>query len=138
MKLHPRQAFLYLGDGLCLAAFVLLGMRQHDTLAASNAALRFVVNFAPLLLAWTGAGLALGAFRLQPQPALSAVWGRTLAAWLIAAPLGLLLRAGLLGSSVLVVAFVLVTLALGGAVLVAWRTVFFWWSRTGRRGRAGV
>ena len=41
-----------------------------------------------------------------------------LAAWLIAAPLGLLLRALLLGAATLIVPFVLVTLSLGGALLL--------------------
>ena len=123
MTNRSLQALLYLGDVLCLLGFVLVGMRQHDTLAAPDPALRFALNAGPLLLAWTVSGLALGAFRL-PSPSLAVVWRRTLLAWLVAAPAGLLLRAALLGSSILVVAFVLVTLLLGGALLLAWRTLF--------------
>lgn len=122
---------LLLGDTVVLAAFVLVGMRTHNTLAASTALTRFAVLAGPLLLTWLVAATALGAWAVSAPPRWRAVWGRPLAAWLIAAPLGLLLRALLTGSATLVVPFVLVTLGLGGGLLLAWRILFAW--AAGRR-----
>lgn len=115
---------LLLGDTLVLLGFVLVGMRTHATLAEANAALRFAVLAGPLLLTWLVAATALGAWSVAPPLGWRVVWGRPLAAWLMAAPLALLLRALLLGSATLAVPFVLVTLGLGGALLLGWRTVY--------------
>jgi hypothetical protein len=116
------------GDTLALLAFVLVGMQTHSTLETPQAAGRFAVLAGPLLLTWYAASAALGALSpalLAARPVRwRAVWGRTLAAWLIAAPLALLLRALLLGSAVLVVPFMLVTLGLGGALLLGWRSLY--------------
>jgi hypothetical protein len=117
---------LLLGDAAALLTFVLLGMRNHETLAQANALFRLAANAGPLLLAWLAAASALGAWRFALPLRWRAVWGRTLLAWLTAAPLGLLLRAGLLGSSTVVVAFALVTLGLGGALLLGWRSLALW------------
>ncbi len=115
---------LFLGDVACLAAFMLAGMDRHETLFGLHPALRFALNAGPLVIAWAAAGLALRAFRFPMPVRLRTVLGRTLAAWLIAAPLGLLARALLLRSPTLVVIFVLVTLGLGGALLLLWRGLY--------------
>jgi hypothetical protein len=134
----PRSAWLLLlGDTGALLAFVLLGMRTHDTLAQANALTRLAVTAGPLLLAWALAATLLGAWRFRLPLRLRAVWGRSLAAWLAAAPLGLLLRAVLLGSSTLAVAFALVTLGLGGALLLGWRGLALWLAY-GRGPRLGL
>lgn len=124
---------LVVGDVLVLVGFVLVGMGNHSTLEAGNAPQRFAVLAGPLLLTWLAAATALGAWAFGAPPRWPAVWGRTLAAWLIAAPLALLLRALLTGSATVVVAFLLVTLGLGGALLLAWRTLYVW--AAGRRAR---
>jgi hypothetical protein len=121
MTPNRTTAILILGDLVCLAGFVLVGMQQHETLGGQNAITRFAINTGPIALAWLASGLALGAFRLAPLPSF---WRATVLAWLVAAPLGLLVRALLLNSAILVVIFVLITLGLGGAILLAWRTLF--------------
>ncbi len=123
-RVNRAALILRLGDALALLAFVLVGMGTHATLEAANAAIRFAVLAGPLLLAWFGAAIALGAWAVAPPVSWRALWGRTLAAWLIAAPLALLLRALLLGSGTLAVPFVLVTLGLGGALLLGWRSLY--------------
>jgi hypothetical protein len=117
---------LLLGDAAALLAFVLLGMRTHETLGQANALLRLAATAGPLLLTWLAAAAALGAWRFALPLRWRAVWGRTALAWLAAAPLGLLLRAVLLGSATVVVAFALVTLGLGGALLLGWRSLALW------------
>ena len=125
---RPSRAALglLLGDTLVLVAFVLVGMGNHDTLAQTNAVYRFAVLAGPLLLTWLGAATAQGAWSVALPLTWRVMWGRTLAAWLIAAPLALLLRALLLGAATLIVPFMLVTLGLGGALLLAWRSVYRW------------
>jgi hypothetical protein len=126
-----RSPWLLLaGDLICLSVFVVLGLRTHNELAEASALARFLINVLPLALAWTLAALALGALRWPAPPSLRAVLARTLTAWLVAAPLALLLRALWLRSSVIVVPFMLVTLAVGGGLLLLWRALFFAWSRS--------
>lgn len=125
--LSARSALLlWAGDLAVLAVFVLLGLRTHDTLAGPNALLRFAVLAGPLAAAWTLAAAPLGALSFAPPLRWRTIWGRTLAAWLIAAPLALLARALLLGAATIVVPFLLVTLALGGGLLLAWRSLALW------------
>ena len=125
--LSTRSAVvLWLGDLAGLAAFVLLGMQNHDTLAGSSALARFGVFFGPLALAWTLAALGLDALQFLPPLRWRTIWGRTLAAWLIAAPLALFARALLLQAGSVVVVFGLVTLLVGGGLLLAWRSLYLW------------
>ncbi len=125
----PAPGLLLAGDAVCLAAFVLLGLGSHAGLADANAGYRFLVNAGPLIVTWAIVAYALGALRWPAAASLRTVWARTLTAWLVAAPLALLLRAQLLGAATLVVIFVLVTMGLGGTLLLLWRTVCFWWVR---------
>lgn len=126
MLTRRSAILLWVGDCLLLAAFVLLGMQNHATLAGSSALTRFAVFALPLLAAWTLAAAGLGALQFLPPLRWRAIWGRTLAAWLIAAPIALLARALLLGADTIVVAFTLVTLGLGGGLLLVWRSLFLW------------
>jgi hypothetical protein len=128
---------LALGDSAVLLAFVLLGLRTHETLSVPNASTRLAVTVGPLLLTWLLSAAALGAWRFPLPLRLRVVWGRSLAAWLVAAPLGLLLRALLSGSATLVVVFVLVTLSLGGTLLLAWRSLALWLAY-GRRSQGAM
>jgi len=125
--LTRRSAFfLWIGDAVVLAVFVLLGMGTHATLDGPSALARFAAFVVPLLAAWTLAAAGLGALQFLPPLRWRVIWGRTLAAWLIAAPLALLARALLLGAATVVVAFALVTLALGGGFLLLWRSLYVW------------
>lgn len=116
---------LFAGDALCLAGFALAGLRSHAVAAAGRVVwLLFIVDAGSLLLTWSLAGLALGVFHFSLPLRLRVVWGRSLTAWLVAAPLGLVLRALLLASPTVAVPFVLVTLAVGGLALLVWRSLF--------------
>ncbi len=119
---------LLAGDLTCLCVFVLLGMGTHATLGGPSAWVRFAVLAGPLIAVWTVAAAGVGAQAFDPPLRWRVIWGRTLTAWLITAPLALLARAVLLGASTVVVAFALVTLAVGGGLLLAWRSLFFWFA----------
>ena len=66
---------------------------------------------------WTAAAFVLGAYRLRPDPGWRAWLGRALNAWLVAAPLGLLLRSLLRGQDAIPVTFILVAMSIGGVVV---------------------
>jgi hypothetical protein len=119
----------FAGDALCLALFVLLGMRLHEMLDVPQPALRFLLNVGPFWLAWGLAGLSLRAFRFPRPLRLRVVWARTLNAWLVAAPLAIVARALLLGRATIVLMFMLVTLGLGGGALLVWRGLGVWGAR---------
>ena len=125
----PAPWLLFAGDLLCLALFVVLGLRSHAELAQAGAFQRFLLNAGPLALAWTAAALAFGLFHLAAPVSRRVLLARTLAAWLIAAPMALVLRALLLGSGAIAVPFLLVTLAVGGSLLLAWRATALWLMR---------
>ncbi len=122
-------ALLLAGDVAALAAFVWLGMRTHATGAQAGSGVRFGLDLLALVVAWLAAGAFTGAFRLTSTSPPWGLLGRTLAAWLLAAPYGLLLRAALLRLATLPVAFVAATLGAGGAMLLLWRVLFIGLSR---------
>jgi len=120
---RTRAWLLFVGDGICLAGFVLAGLQTHDS---AHPLVRFALTAGPLIGTWTIVGLGLRAFHFDLPVRLRSVWGRTLTTWLVAAPLALLLRALLLRSATVAVIFMLITLGLGGATLLLWRTLFVW------------
>jgi hypothetical protein len=124
-----RRLILLAGDLACLSLFVVLGLRTHAELAQASVLSRFLINAAPLAAAWIPTALALGALRAPAPLATRTFLGRSLAAWLIAAPLAILLRALWLRSAVIVVMFMIVTLTVGGGLLLFWRAAFAWLSR---------
>ena len=122
--MRPRFAFwLLAGDALCLSLFVLAGLQTHDS---TSPFIRFILNAGPLILIWTLTAWALGALQLERPLTYRTVLGRALLAWLVAAPLALVLRALLLRAATIVLIFMLVTLGLGGMLLLLWRAAVVW------------
>lgn len=129
---RSRILILAAGDLALLLLFILLGQIDHSTLNESNPIAGALPTFAPLAIAWLVIAFLLRAFPREPQ-GLASFLAHTLLAWLIAAPLGLLLRATLLDRTV-ATPFLLVTLGLGGLMLLTWRAVF-WLLAMRRRGK---
>ena len=69
----------------------------------------------------------LGAYRLRPLPGWQVWLGRALNAWLVAAPLGLVLRALLRNQDAIPVIFILIAMSIGGLMIVGWRALAYWW-----------
>lgn len=128
---------LLAGDWLAIGLFVLLGQMDHGILSAAGLP-RLLQTTAVLAGPWTVVAALLGAYRVGPE--VGNGWrflGRSLTAWLVAAPLALLLRAWLQGQASIIVAFFVVTLGLGGVFLLVWRGVFWWGMGVTRRGTEG-
>lgn len=138
-RLFPRPLAalgLMLGDILTLLLFVYIGQIDHALTDAENPLRGILFTALPFLIPWLITASALGAYRVSADD-LSwrvAFW-RLLNAWLVAAPLGVLLRALWLERAVIPTAFLLAALGFGGAMLLAWRIgyVLVWRVRSKRQ-----
>lgn len=121
------SAGLLAGDWLVLLLFVFIGQRDHDMNIIGSLPSLFTTTLA-VAIPWSVAAWLMGALRL-PEPGNRGTWlGRVLAAWLIAAPLGLILRALMRGQESIPVPFMLVMLGLGGLFMLGWRAAAGWWA----------
>ncbi|MGH2411507.1 MAG: DUF3054 domain-containing protein [Chloroflexota bacterium] len=120
----PCLATLLAGDGLVFVLFAGLGRDQHGE---SGGALSVLVTAAPFLVAWFAVSPRLGVFRAgwrrQGFPALR----RVAAAWLIAWPVALFLRAALQRRGI-PLSFDLVALVANGVFLLVWRGIYLAWA----------
>ena len=118
--------WLLAGDWLVLLLFVFIGQRDHSI--SGPGALPSLLNTAfSLAVPWTVAAFVLGAYRLRPLPGWQVWLGRALNAWLVAAPLGLVLRALLRNQDAIPVIFILIAMSIGGLMIVGWRALAYWW-----------
>ena len=117
--------WLLAGDWLVLLLFVFIGQRDHAI--SGPGALPSLMNTAfSLAVPWTAAAFVLGAYRLRPLPGWRVWLGRALNAWLVAAPLGLVLRALLRNQDAIPVIFILIAMSIGGLMIVGWRALAYW------------
>ncbi len=123
----PLSLWLLLGDLAVLLLFVFIGQRDHD-MSIVGSLPSLVTTTLAVALPWAAAAWLMGALRLPPDEGAKHWLGRALAAWLIAAPPGLLIRAMLRGQSSIAVPFMLVMLGLGGVFVLAWRAGVYWWT----------
>ncbi len=119
---------LLAGDWLILLLFVFIGQRDHG-LSLVGALPSLVATTLALALPWSVAAGLLGVLRLPGDRTAAAWLGRVAAAWLIAAPLGLILRALWRGQASIILIFMVVALGLGGLFVLAWRAAVYGWVR---------
>jgi uncharacterized membrane protein YfcA len=127
-----QRIMLLLGDWLVLILFVFIGQRDHN-MSGPGTFTSLAITAVSLAVPWTLAAAALGAYRLEVNLNWQTWLGRALVAWLVAAPLGLLLRALLRGQGTIAVPFMLVVLGLGGLFVLGWRGVYYWLASRRRR-----
>jgi hypothetical protein len=132
---NARQtALLIAGDIITFVVFAAIGRRSHGEAAGFEAILQVLETAAPFMIGWFVVSPFVGAFKreivLQPRSMAT----RTALAWLLALPIGLVLRALIrntgIPTSFAVVTFLVVLVLLGG-----WRTIFAW--RAAQGGRRG-
>jgi len=117
---------LLAGDFLVLLLFVFVGQRDHEMNIVGSLPSLFTTTLA-VALPWAVAAWLMGVLRL-PEPGERWAWlARVAATWLIAAPLGLLLRATLRDQATIMVVFMKVLLSLGGLTVLVWRAAVAWW-----------
>jgi len=108
-----------IGDAVVLVALTAFGFLTHATL---DETWRLVVTTLGVLAAWALVAPWFGVFSTEVLTRPTAVW-RVAWAWAIAAPVAGFLRAWVLDVTVSAT-FILVMIAVNGAVLVVWRAVF--------------
>jgi hypothetical protein len=118
--------WLLLGDWLVLLLLVFVGQRDHGMTGPGVFRSLLITTFS-LVLPWTVAASLLAANRYRPGMGLWPWLGRALNAWLVAAPLGLVLRALLRGQASIIVIFMLVLLGTGALFILGWRAALYWW-----------
>lgn len=119
---------LLAGDWLALGLFVVLGQLEHSLLE-ENAVSRLLRGLAEFVLPWTLVAIAMRAHLWRAEQTAVDFLARSLNAWLVAAPLALVIRAVLRGQATIPVLFILVTVGLGGVFLLAWRAIYVVWQR---------
>jgi hypothetical protein len=105
-----------------LLLFVYIGQRDHEMVDEARPLLGLLLPTALFAAPWVVSGILLGSY--QTGKGIRAFMARALNTWLVAAPLGLLLRAYVLGRAVIPTVFITAALGFGGAMILGWRLVF--------------
>ncbi|MCL4863554.1 MAG: DUF3054 family protein, partial [Caldilineaceae bacterium] len=100
-----------------------IGQRDHGLVDAANPLWGVLWTAAPFVVVWLPVAALLGVYPLRAGASQRVVLTRALNAWLVAAPLGILLRAYILGRAVIPTSFLVATLGFGGLFLLGWRVV---------------
>lgn len=127
-KRRGRTVLLLAGDWLALGLFVVLGQLEHSLLD-ENAVSRLLRGMAEFVLPWSVVAFVMRAHLWLAEQTAVDFLARSLNAWLVAAPLALVIRAMLRGQATIPVLFILVTVGLGGVFLLAWRAIYVIWQR---------
>jgi hypothetical protein len=125
----PRLILL-IGDLIAILLFVFIGQQDHATTDVNNPLFGLLRAAFPFLIMWLIVAPIVGAYPSAENITLRPLLVRGLNAWLIAAPLGLLLRAFLFERGGIPAIFMLLTLVVAGAFILIWRLLFgFVWQR---------
>jgi Protein of unknown function (DUF3054) len=120
-----RGALLIAGDVLAFLIFAAIGRASHNEAAGFTALAQVAETAAPFAIGWFVAAPLIGAFRAEVVVRPRRMLARTALAWLLAWPLGLLLRA-LIRQTGIPFSFAIVTLITNLLILLGWRGVFTW------------
>ncbi|MFO7680547.1 MAG: DUF3054 domain-containing protein [Chloroflexota bacterium] len=124
-----QKAFLFrilllLGDLAAILLFVFIGQQDHATTDLNNPVYGLLKAAFPLLITWLVVALVTQAYPEADEMTLRRLLIRGLNAWLIAAPLGLILRAFMFDRGGIPAVFMLLTLLVAGAFILLWRLLF--------------
>ena len=119
----PRLILL-LGDLAAITLFVFIGQQDHGTTDVNNPLWGLLRSAFPFLMTWIVVAVVVRAYPARDAISVKTLLLRGLNAWLIAAPLGLLLRAYLFNRGGIPAIFMLLTLLVGGAFVLIWRLLF--------------
>ena len=116
-----QAVFLLVGDVVTLALVTVFGFATHGTI--SNAGMRMLSTFIPLVIAWLLVAPHLGAFDLQGVKNYRNLW-RPFWAMVIAGPMAAWLRGAWLNAPILPI-FVVVLGGFSALGLLFWRSIYF-------------
>jgi hypothetical protein len=112
-----------------LAVFVMFALVGRETHASSdpNLIVNALPTLMPFVLIWLLVSVPMGVYRPNVYRVTPLTIIRTLAAWIVAGPIALYVRALLLARTAIPVPFIIVTMGLNGVLLIAWHVFFAWW-----------
>jgi hypothetical protein len=122
VALSPRNVKIALVDIALIGVFVLIGEVNHG-INPTESPLRVLGTFAPFLIGWVVVSVFVGAYRLRAFRSAKAAASVAGATWISAALLGQLLRGTALFHGDLTLAFMIVSILVGLALLVPWRVL---------------
>lgn len=110
-----------IGDVILLLLFAYGGEVTHELAIPDSLVLSVLQAALPFALAWFPAAYAMDALADPRESRPGVALGRAGGAWLIAAPLGIVVRGWLINRAVIPMTFLYVTYALGLTFFVGWR-----------------
>jgi Protein of unknown function (DUF3054) len=123
-----RGALLAAGDALAFMVFAAIGRASHNEAAGLAALAQIAETAAPFAAGWFVVAPLAGALRAEVAAQPRRMLARTALAWLLAWPIGLLLRA-LIRQTSIPLSFAIVTLITNMLILLGWRSAFAWLAR---------
>ncbi len=120
-----RTALLIGGDVIAFLVFAAIGRRSHGEAAGLDALFQVAATAAPFIAGWLAVAPFVGSYRQTATSGVGPMFQRTLLTWLLAWPLGLLLRALLLQRDI-PQSFAIVVLITNTILLGGWRLLFAW------------
>ncbi len=123
MSTRNWQIILAVGDIIVLVLFTIIGQADHQTNDPNNPVGSLLLAGGPFIAAWLVVAFLYGAFRADvftPR----VMFTRSLTAWLIAAPIGIILHSFALGRAVVPLNFILAAYGFGGLMVLGWRIIF--------------
>lgn len=127
-----RVGLLAAGDIVVFMVFAAIGRASHSEAAGFSALAEVAQTAAPFALGWFVVSPWLGAFNADVTAQPRRMLGRTALAWLLALPVGLIVRALIIGRGS-PLSFAIVTFITALLMLLGWRGAYAWLA--GRRGR---
>ncbi len=118
-------AALVLGDLVALLLFAALGRSSHDRPPGAIPFVGVISTAAPFIIGWFSVGAVLGAFKQSAVSSVRSAFLRAAGTWLVAGPVGLLLRALFLQRGI-PLSFAVVVMSVNFVLLGAWRTLYTW------------
>lgn len=122
LVLSPTMALIALGDVFVIAAFITIGEVRHGV-----APLDGLDTIGQFLAGWFIVAPAVGLYGLRAFTSVRAAANRTIAGWVPAAVIGVVIRATMEPGATLAPVFILVTLGVGLVFLLPWRVVVAWY-----------
>lgn len=127
MRELTHKHVLLIGDALAVAAFVIVGQYSHNMTGMANAALRAIGQIAAISLPFIVLAWLLGGYparRPDTRQEARRFLLRSAPAILYAAPVGLFVRAWMLGQPTVPLAFAAVALPFSALFVLGWRATF--------------
>ncbi|MFQ5592661.1 MAG: DUF3054 domain-containing protein [Anaerolineae bacterium] len=123
---HLRSTVaLAVGDLVTLLLFAALGRSSHDRPPGAIPFAGVISTAAPFIVGWFSVGAVLGVFKQSAVSSVRSAFLRAEGIWLVAGPVGLLLRALFLRRSI-PLSFAAVVMSVNFVLLGAWRTLYAW------------